>query len=236
MATAPSEETASLGEGAAYPWILEHLLAYPGTFEIPLRTMYSLNSTTQQHQTFSSLASKHQTLSDCIPVKGNAFPPRTSTSTEQEQMSTQTAAAQLRANLMSQIAQQPTQPCSLPPSFVTGFVRRCFTMDLDQVDFPQALTALDYLRDLEIRRRREVAAALQRLGVDRKDLHEREQLGKRYPGVLRWVQSIEEKEKKVEGLYTSIYLGLRRWVSFLLAPEYCVSMLTSSRLSSMKCH
>ncbi|KAL9625576.1 MAG: hypothetical protein Q9160_000289 [Pyrenula sp. 1 TL-2023] len=196
------DESNTTAEGAAFPWILEHLLTYPGTYEIPLRTMYTLNSTTQQHNPSSS---------DSAPVNGNAFPSRPVQSTEKEQLSTETAAAQLRANLMTHISQQPTQPCSLPPSFVISFVRKCFTVELEQVDFPQALTALDYLKDLEVRRRREVAAALQRLGVDREDLREKEKLGKKYPGVLRWVSSIEEKERKVEALYTQVYLGIRRW-------------------------
>ena len=126
-------------------------------------------------------------------------------------MSTATAAAQLRANLMSHIAQLPSQPCSLPPAFVTNFVRRCFPLELDQVDFPQALTALDYLKDLEIRRRREVVAALDRLGVQRSDISHKDVLSKKYPGVLRWVIDIEEKERKIEATYTQVYIGLRRW-------------------------
>lgn len=203
----------SLGEGAAFPWILEHLLTYPGTYEIPLRTMYTLNSTTQQQQNPPS-----PTLA-VYSVNGNAFPQRPSQSTEREQLSTETAAAQLRANLITHISQQPTQPCSLPPSFVISFVRKCFTVELEQVDFPQALTALDYLKDLEVRRRREVAAALQRLGVDREDLREMEKLGRKYPGVLKWVIGIEEKERKVEALYTQVYLGIRRWVSPFLPCE-----------------
>ncbi|KAL9107139.1 MAG: hypothetical protein Q9227_007919 [Pyrenula ochraceoflavens] len=230
---APSfEEAMPLGEGSAFPWILEHLLTYPGTYEIPLRTMYSLNSTTQQHQSSPSSRASTGTV-DTTFVKGNAFPARTSVSTEEEQMTTETAAAQLRANLVTYISQQPTQPCSLPPSFVTSFVRKVFTIDLEQVDFPQALTALDYLKDLEIRRRREVAAALQRLGVDREDLQERERLGKKYPGVLKWVSAIEQKEKKVEALYTSVYLGLRRWTlinEMSLAPfskSNCIAMLNT---------
>lgn len=132
---------------------------------------------------------------------------------DHQQLAAQAATAQFKANLMSHISQLPSQPCSLPPSFVTSFVRRCFPPELDQIDFPQALTALDYLKDLETRRRKEVIAALKRLGVDRDNLHERDQLGKKYPGVLSWVTSIEDKERKVEALYTQVYIGLRRWVS-----------------------
>lgn len=96
---------------------------------------------------------------------------------------------------------------------MTSFLRRCFPPQLEEVDFPQALTGLDYLKDLETRRRKEVAAALKRLGVDRDNLREKEELGMKYPGVLRWIESIERDEREVEALYTQVYIGLRRWVS-----------------------
>jgi hypothetical protein len=191
--------------GSSFPWVLEHLLTYPGTYEIPLRTMYTLNATTQHQQ-------------QCAPINppnvvpGNAFPKQSPPPLdEQQNMTTMTAAAQLRANLMQHISQIPSQPASLPPSFITTFVRRCFPRELDQVDFPHALTAMDYLKDLEIRRRREVVAALDKLGIDQEDLSHREKLAQKYPGVLRWVMDIEERERKVEALYTQVYLGLRRW-------------------------
>ena len=202
------ETATALSEGAAFPWILEHLLAYPGTYEIPLRTMYTLNSTTQSQPPSPTLAMTSQ-------VPGNAFLHlQNSTADEQQNMSTATAAAQLRANLMSHIAQLPSQPSSLPPSFVISFVRKCFPKDLGQVDFPQALTAMDYLKDLEIRRRREVVAALDRLGVERGDIGQKEVLGKKYPGVLKWVLAVEEKERVIEALYSQVYIGLRRWVRY----------------------
>lgn len=201
--SAPQGEGSS--QGAGYEWVLEHLLAYPGTYEIPLRTMYTLNATTQNQQQPPSLPSP-------TTVPGNAFPRRSQSSTdEQHSMTTMTAAAQLGASLMAHISQLPSQPTSLPPSFVTSFVRRCFPAELDQVDFPQALTALDYLKDLETRRRREVVAALDKLGIERDDLSHREKLARKYPGVLQWVAGIEEKERTVEALYSQVYIGLRRW-------------------------
>ena len=202
----PSSPIYESSQGSASSWVLEHLLTYPGTYEIPLRTMYTLNATTQAQQSPNSSFSH---------VPGNAFPPRPSHVEEGHALNTHTAAAQLRANLISHISQQPSQPTSLPPSFVTSFVRRCFPVELDAVDFPQALTALDYLKDLEVRRRREVVAALNRLGVDKNDYLEKEKLGKKYPGVLRWIIDVEEKERRVEALYTQVYLGLRRWVCLL---------------------
>lgn len=112
---------------------------------------------------------------------------------------------------MSHIAHQPSQPTSLPPSFITSFVRQTFGLELDQVDFLQALTSLDYLRDLDIRRRREVLAAFDKLGVARSDLGKEHKLAKKYPGVVQWIVDTEEKERKVEQIYTQVYIGLRRW-------------------------
>jgi hypothetical protein len=209
-------------DGAGFTWVLEHLLTYPSSYEIPLRTMYGLNCSTQNPQ-------KNQPSSSNTP--GNAFP-RRSPSQEDANMA-QTTAAQLKSTLVHHIAQQPSQPTSLPPSFIATFVRRCFPSELDQVDFPQALTALDYLKDLEVRRRREVVAALTKLGIPREDLSERERLAKKYPGVMKWIEDIEDKERKVEALYTQIYIGIRRWTminELSLEPfnkANCVAMLST---------
>ena len=206
-------------EGAAFTWMLEHIMAHPGTYELPLRTMYMLNSATTQQPSNSSA------------IVGNAFP--TVNGQIQKSMTTATAAAQLRANLMSHVAQQPSQPQSLPPSFISSVVRRCFFTDLTQVDFPQALTALDYLRDLETRRRNEIVATLMHLGIEKSDVNNREKLAKDYPHAYSWIEGMEEKERKVEMLYTHVYLGLRRWTlvnEMSLTPfnkQNCIAMLNT---------
>jgi hypothetical protein len=114
---------------------------------------------------------------------------------------------------MTHISQLPLQPFSLPPAFVTSFVRRCFTEDICLVDFTQALTALDYLKDLETRRKRELTLALRRLGVDKEAL---DNIGdasiRNSPKVVAWVLNMQAKEKKVEAYYTQMYIGIRRWV------------------------
>ena len=71
---------------------------------------------------------------------------------------------------------------------------------------------MDYLKDLENRRRRELSMALQRLGLDRAvvDQHTGEISGN--PRISEWVKSMQDKERKVEALYTQVYIGLRRWV------------------------
>jgi hypothetical protein len=114
---------------------------------------------------------------------------------------------------MAQMSQLPTQPTSLPPSFITAFLGRCFPPDLVCVDFPQALTGLDYLKDLETRRQREVVYALGRTQIDPAILDNELELRRQYPGVARWKHSIKSQEQIIETLYTQLYIGLRRWVS-----------------------
>lgn len=135
---------------------------------------------------------------------------------------------------MAQIQQLPNQPKDLPPSFITHFLQRCFPSRLVEVDFPQALTGLDYLKDLETRRRREVAATMSRLEIDRDALDaDTDSFAAKNPAVAGWVKSIEEKERKIDALYTQLYIGLRRWIlinELSLLPfnkHNCVAMLNT---------
>ncbi|KAL3485243.1 hypothetical protein BJX62DRAFT_42061 [Aspergillus germanicus] len=186
-----SEEQLNAPDGSALTWIFDHILRYPGTYELPLRTMYTLNCNPTRQPTPNTL-----------PETAFARRPTSPKSS---------AAEDFRAQLTHQISRLPSQPCSLPPSFITSFLRRCFAPQLEEVDFPQALTGLDYLRDLETRRKKEIAAALQRLGVEPNDLRPNSEFSRKFPGVVAWFESINIMGRKVEALYTEIYLGLRRW-------------------------
>lgn len=196
-------------DGAALTWIFDHCLRYPGSYEIPLRTMYTIN---------------------CNPTKANNsgnrspetfFTPRTSTSTKSSRSSQEEAnvdaAADFRSQLINQISRLPSQPCSLPPTFLSSFLRRCFTAELESVDFPQALTALDYLKDLETRWKKELSSAMQRLNISYEDAQNPKQseLAAKYPGVMVWLETINAKARSLETFYTQVYIGLRRWVSIL---------------------
>ncbi|KAL4775725.1 hypothetical protein BDW60DRAFT_126633 [Aspergillus nidulans var. acristatus] len=208
------EEKLDRPDGSALTWILDHILRYPGTYEIPLRTMYALNCNNSRQ-----------------PVPGTQLP---ETAFARRPSSPKSSAAEdLRAQLTHQISRLPSQPCSLPPSFVTSFLRRCFSPQLEDVDFPQALTGLDYLRDLETRRKKEVAAALQRLGLHPESSRQDPEYLKKYPGVVTWLESIKAKGSKVEKLYAEIYIGLRRWTllnEMLMEPlnkANCMAMLNT---------
>ncbi|PYI25287.1 hypothetical protein BP00DRAFT_105651 [Aspergillus indologenus CBS 114.80] len=216
---ARTEEPLDAPDGAALTWIFDHCLRYPGTYEIPLRSMYALNCNPTRQQS-SSTTRQPET----------AFHRPTNSSSSQDSMD---LAADFRAQLSHQISRLPSQPCNLPPSFVTSFVRRCFTPQLVEVDFPQALTALDYLKDFEIRRRKEVAAALQRLGVEPEDVKESSEFAKKYPGAITWLESLNSRGRRIEALYTQVYVGLRRWTlinEMLMEPfnkANCIAMLNT---------
>jgi hypothetical protein len=207
------EMASSASDGPALPGILDHYLACPASYEMPLRTMYALNWAPKLLLAPPGSQTHHQ---DWKSAYGRVSPPTSPTGTAFsliDQRCFHESTAQFKAQLTAQIARLPTQPYSLPPNFIIHFVRRCFPPQLEEVDFPQALAVLDYLKDLETRRRKEVAAALGRLDVDRDDLSQKDKLGRRYPGVLRWIESIEAREHRMEALYTQVYIGLRRWVS-----------------------
>lgn len=213
-----STSSSSSTEGAAFPWILDHLLNYPGSYEIPLRTMYTLNATPQaQMYPRQSIRPATPSLSDGSSLESApaspaspSFPPEK----QHQYLPGHNVTEHFKSCLMTHISRLPSQPFSLPPTFITTFVRRCFTDDLCLVDFTQALTALDYLKDLENRRKRELTLVLHRLGLG-KDTMEQDgdAISRRHPKIAEWLLSMQTKEKKVEALYTQVYIGLRRWVS-----------------------
>lgn len=106
-----------------------------------------------------------------------------------------TTPASFEAMLLEHLQNQPVQPCTLPPAFLTSFVDRCFPAALDRVDFDQALTALDYLRDLELRRQQDLVKAERvRSLADPK------------------IVPLRARAAKLDLLYAKALVGVRRWV------------------------
>ena len=218
----------SSAEASAFPWILEHLLANPETYEIPLRTMYRLNSSPKLQpyppQAVPAGMIPTSSMSSLENIPASPHIPSAQQQQQHQGLAAQPATEQFRNCLMTYISQLPMQSFSLPPAFVTSFVRRCFPEDICLVDFTQALTALDYLKDLETRRKRELSMAIQRLGIDVAAL---DRIGdassKNSPKLIAWVLDMQAKEKKTEAYYTQMYIGLRRWVG--VVP--CATMYTT---------
>ncbi|KAF2711481.1 hypothetical protein K504DRAFT_375066 [Pleomassaria siparia CBS 279.74] len=197
----PSQET---NASVSYNMILEHVLQYPGSYEIPLRTMYTLNC-----------APRAQPLPKDM-TRASSPAPNSSTSPVSGQFAwseAESATMNFTTQLMGHLGSLPSQPSSLPPAFIISFASRCFHPCLPLVDFPQALTALDYLRDLETRRRKEVAAAYQRLSIHKDSFTaDVDAVSERFPGVALWAKNIQGKSKKAELYYSQLWLGLRRWI------------------------
>jgi hypothetical protein len=137
--------------GSSYQHILDHVLTYNTSYEMPLRTMYTLNSApcTQLPVPRNGTPISSADSLPTSPLMNTAWQENSSTNAFNE-------------NLMAQLSHLPQQPTSLPPSFITSFLEGCFPLDLVCVDFPQALTGLDYLKALEIRRKSEITFALGR--------------------------------------------------------------------------
>lgn len=177
--------------------ILEHVLQYPGSYEIPLRTMYTLNCAPRAQPLPKELSRAPSPAAGQPPAWNEA----------------ESASMNFTSQLMSHIHSMPQQPSSLPPTFIISFASRIFHPSLSLVDFPQALTALDYLRDLDNRWRKELKAALDRVHIHpRSASHDIEVLSERYPGIALWAKNMEGKSQKAELYYAKMWLGLRRWV------------------------
>jgi hypothetical protein len=213
-----SQSTTS--SSSSYQVILDHILSYPGTYDIPLRRMYELN------------CAPHAKSTSGTPASNQSSP----TSTTFPWLDHQARAAQFAVSLSQQISQLPTQSTSLPPSFVTSFVRKCFSTELAYVDFPHALAALDYMKDLEKRRKKEVASSLRTLGINESTLETTditEEASRRDPRIADWISSLETKEKRIDQLYSQCYVAIRRWIminEMSLTPfnkHNCIAMLNT---------
>lgn len=197
---------------------LKHILTNPISHEIPLRTMYTNNVLAQSSQTKAS-SPTGASSGQASPELGHF---------EHQGYTTQEAGAHFKSCLKEQMTFIPSQKHSLPPSFITSFVRRCFTEELCLVDFTQAMTALDYLKILDDRRKRELSACLRRLGVDSEILaRDTQGVRNRSAGISEWLSVMEDKAKKIETLYTHVYIGLRRWVRQFISIRALRNILTN---------
>lgn len=106
--------------------------------------------------------------------------------------------------------EQQSMTRRLPPHFVREFcTERVFVKDFGGVRLDLALTALDYLRDLEFSRRDILREAAGKLGIDERNW--RNVLGGN-PEALKWVEQTQGNELRAETLYADLFLDLRIWV------------------------
>lgn len=178
----------------------------PSSYEIPLRSMYTLNCQTLALMSTGGFKESSAFATNPAPAMHNPNDPMAD------------AASQFKAQLISHISKSPHQS-PLPVGFMLSFVRRTFAPNLEYVDFPQAITALDYLKNLNRRRHSEAKAALESLAIKldpaspylRICPSQKEELQLTYPGVVHWVDSICKRDRTAYHLFMNVYVSLRRW-------------------------
>lgn len=213
MSSAPHYETLDAPDGSALTWIFDHCLRYADNYEISLRAAYELNC----HPSKSTMAPSFIPRSPSIFSRNSVLSKNSRNSKSSFDAPSYDTNAEFRACLSKTVAELSSQPCSLPPSFIINFVRRCFCLDLSDVDFAQALTALDYLRDLQGRWKKEIDAAFNRLNITSQDASDPQhsEVARKFPNVMVWYKDISNKARMIDFLYTQVYVGLRRWVRFI---------------------
>ena len=197
------------------PLYLMYILNSPPSDALPLRNMYASNVLAHQQQQRPGARPSSPAVSPKTKMQRTRSPSVSGRPTISSPLPPTPAGARPEREPTAIEAMQfiPCPAQSLPPSFITTFVRRVFTEDLCLVDFTQALTAMDYLKVLDDRKRRELAAALRRLDVD-VDVLNRSHSEQRCHNqrLADWIAAMDERGKRVEALYTQVYIGLRRWV------------------------
>lgn len=128
------------------------------------------------------------------------------------------------AMMENHVARLPSQPCSISVILLLKFLRGCFTENSDEVDFNQALSAIDWMRDLHIRWKKGFDSALAALGITRTDLEtlDHGQLAAKFPTSIGWLWDMFAKAHNLEAMYGQLYLNLRRWTlinEILLEPK-----------------
>lgn len=209
-------ESLDAADGSALTWIFDHCLRYADSYEISLRAAYELNCSTAKNLPAMGSSAFARTRSPSLfshnsSLSKNTKSTRSSGSSYDAGYDTN---AEFRACLTRTVSELPSQPCSLPPSFIISFVRRCFCLELHNVDFAQALTSLDYLKDLQGRWKKEIDSAFCRLNVTAQDARDprNSEVARKYPGVMEWYTEVSQKARMIDFLYTQIYLGMRRWI------------------------
>lgn len=98
--------------------------------------------------------------------------------------------------------------------FPTQFIRnvclnKVFLEDYAKADFTQALTCLDYLRDLECTRRTALREAALRLGISKNNWKAILLEG---PDAYKWVSAVQKQELAIETSFAASFVDLRIWV------------------------
>ncbi|EPE24971.1 hypothetical protein GLAREA_11552 [Glarea lozoyensis ATCC 20868] len=205
------------------PWILYHILEKQPSDELPLRIMFTFNA----GQQLPTLRQAHQWWQyEPSGQKIIEFLSKTrSTSVDWKKEMEGNSSEQANASEIDQFLNanhkllwdlsnygDSASPCSrvkgFPVQFILHVCRHVFAKEYQSVDFTQALTCIDYLRDLECTRRSALRDAALRLGIERGNWRT---ILADEPEAYHWVSAVQKQELVIEASYAAIFLDLRIW-------------------------
>ncbi|KAH7383019.1 hypothetical protein BKA64DRAFT_761139 [Cadophora sp. MPI-SDFR-AT-0126] len=129
--------------------------------------------------------------------------------------------AHIANNAQKSVGFEPAdRPRGLPPHFIRKYcIEQVFIKDFGDVNFDHALTALDYIRDLEFTRRDTLRETAESFGINERNW--RNVLGGN-PNALAWVELTQANELRIETMYSNLFIDLRIWTmtSILLSKQF----------------
>lgn len=217
------------------------------SYEIPLRSMYDMNLEAARLRSAGPPPPPTPPLPSSPSSASSSSPALVTPPANHDASNTGTM--RLRSHMLQHIgAKRPTSTPQLPLSFLTTFIRRVFPSDLDNVAWEQSLMALDYLRDLEKRRQREMHTAKEKLCVARdvygpqfdpfsseKENEPAAPVSDARP-VDSWIDKIEEQSRAAGVLYSKIYLLVRQWVRAVHPPDHSTFTAANTSLLPLDHH
>ncbi|KAJ6020617.1 hypothetical protein N7540_006121 [Penicillium herquei] len=204
----------AMPDGRSLTWIFDHCLRFPTTYEIPMVVLYKINAHPIEpikYHNFDDLPRYDpptETVIEAIARRDAGIKPK-----RDSKGANIDPIADFRAMMIHSISHLPSQPCTILPSLLVSYIRRCFVSEVDKVDFQHAMLAIDYLKDLNNRWKKEFEKALETLSITRTDIVDpiNSPLSRKFPGNMAWVEKMFLMARDLEVFYTQIYLGLRRW-------------------------
>ncbi|ESZ97839.1 hypothetical protein SBOR_1784 [Sclerotinia borealis F-4128] len=220
------------------PWILSHVLECNLSSDLPLRIMFSFNAGHrvptlkeaykwwQYEPKGTAIINFLSSLEESKSKKKEKFGTTTSTAKNDKDEAESSSPEKkdhaakdpfmdplnkslLDIDFASEFPNEKRASRGLPPEFIRKWcLDKVFTKAEELVDFSQALTGIDYLQDLECRRREALREVALRLKIDKNNWRK---VLRADPDARKWVEDIQAQETMIESFYATCFVDLRIW-------------------------
>ncbi|KAB8293355.1 hypothetical protein EYC80_007677 [Monilinia laxa] len=213
-------------------WIINHVLKCSLSSELPLKIMFSFNAgyrvptLKEAHKWWqyepkgAAIIKFLSSIEESKTRKDDESHQVTEEKEEDVQLEKRNHAAQdpfmdplneelLDIDIISEPPDARRVSRGLPPEFIRKWcLDKVFTKVEELVDFSQALTGIDYLQDLECRRREALREVALRLKIEKNNWRK---VLSSDPDAKKWVDDIQAQETIIEGFYATFFVDLRIW-------------------------